>query len=53
MKKNLKLEQMLNSELDEVKGGQTDDTCVCENGGAGATIIIIEEPDPSRDPILV
>lgn len=46
--KNLELEELLNSELESVKGGishPVDDTCVCENGGAGA-VIVIETPDP-------
>lgn len=54
--KNLELERMLNSELENVKGGAshpTDDTCVCENGGAAATVIIIEEPDTENPEIYV
>lgn len=51
MKKNFKLEQMLNSELEEVKGGQTEDAiCICEQGGAGATVIVVEEPEEPEDP---
>lgn len=54
MKKNLKLEQLLNSELEEVKGGQTDENvCICENGGAGATVIVVEEPEQPSGPIQV
>lgn len=54
MKKNSKLEQMLNSELEEVKGGQAEeDVCICENGGAGATVIIVEPPVEPDGPIQV
>lgn len=51
MKKNFKLEQMLNSELEEVKGGQADEiVCVCNNGGAAATVIVVEDPEHPVDP---
>lgn len=54
--KNLELEQLLNSELESVKGGishPVDDTCICENGGAAATIIVVEpEPETPGDPII-
>lgn len=51
MKKNFKLEQMLNSELEEVKGGQSEEAvCICENGGAGATVIVVEEPEQPAEP---
>lgn len=54
--KNLELEQLLNSELESVKGGishPVDDTCICENGGAAATIIVVEpEPGTPGDPII-
>lgn len=51
MKKNFKLEQMLNSELEEVKGGQSEEAvCICENGGAGATVIVVEEPEQPVEP---
>lgn len=54
MKKNFELEQLLNSELEEVKGGQADEVvCICENGGAGATVIVVEEPEEPEGPVLV
>lgn len=37
------MEQMLSSEMKEIKGGATG-TCICENGGAGETVIVIKEP---------
>lgn len=44
--KNLELESLLSSEMEDVKGGVcAQDTCVCENGGAGAVIIYSGEPD--------
>lgn len=48
------MEQMLSSEMKEIKGGATG-TCICENGGAGETVIIIKEPtgptEPTEPPI--
>lgn len=42
---NTNLEQLLASEMEDVKGGAfSKDTCVCENGGAGA-IVIVEGPE--------
>lgn len=40
------MEALIASELKEIEGGSASEgTCVCENGGAGETIIvIIDEP---------
>lgn len=47
MKKN-EIESLLLSEMEEVNGGSGSRTCVCENGGAGETVIVYptvpEEP---------
>lgn len=46
------MEALLTSELTEIKAGAgSQGTCVCENGGAGETIIIIEDPTHPSDPI--
>ncbi|MGL5014140.1 MAG: hypothetical protein ACRC6V_07620 [Bacteroidales bacterium] len=38
------MEQLLSTEMENVQGGaQNQDTCVCENGGAGATVIIVDK----------
>lgn len=37
---NKSLETLLNSEMEEVLGGQASQgSCVCENGGAGSVVI--------------
>lgn len=44
---NFELESLLSSEMEDVKGGAcAQDTCVCENGGAGAVVIYNGGPDP-------
>lgn len=47
---NNELESLLNADMEEVVGG-TQDTCVCENGGAGAVVIVEQQPpvDPGND----
>lgn len=49
------MEEMLSSEMKEVQGGVNaqSGTCICENGGAGETVIIElpGQPEPSH-PIL-
>ena len=38
------IEEFLNSEMEEVKGGTgAQHTCVCEHGGAGAIVIRLPE----------
>ena len=44
------MEQMLSSEMKEIKGGATG-TCICEKGGAGETVIIVEDPTEPDPPI--
>lgn len=39
MRKN-EIEDLLLSEMEEVNGGSGSRTCVCDNGGAGETIIV-------------
>ncbi|MBQ7967608.1 MAG: hypothetical protein IJ290_06820 [Bacteroidaceae bacterium] len=35
------LENLLDSEMENIKGGtETTGTCICENGGAGQVVII-------------
>jgi hypothetical protein len=42
MKEN-ELEQLLATEMEDIQGGAEDaGTCVCENGGAGAVVIITQ-----------
>lgn len=43
--KSTDIESLLSSELEEVKGGSTG-TCVCEHGGAGETVIVVQPPPP-------
>lgn len=45
---NSDLEKMLDTELEKIKGGAASDdvVCVCENGGAAATVIVVEDPEP-------
>lgn len=48
MEKKSQMEILLSSELMEVEAGACmQGTCICENGGAGETIVINLE-DPSR-----
>lgn len=48
--KNQELEQLLATEMENVQGGaQNQDTCVCENGGAGATVIVVD-PEQLEQP---
>ena len=47
--KNQELEQLLATEMENVHGGaQNQDTCVCERGGAGATIVV--NPEQQEQP---
>ncbi|MBQ8245603.1 MAG: hypothetical protein IJZ42_00525 [Lachnospiraceae bacterium] len=43
------VENLLTSELENVNGGSAG-TCICENGGAGETVIIEVPPVPEDDP---
>lgn len=45
--KNNEIESLLLAEMEEVTGGSMG-TCVCENGGAGETVVIIRD-DSSND----
>ena len=48
MRKN-EIEDLLLSEMEEVNGGSGSSTCVCDNGGAGETIIVSPSvPDESE-----
>lgn len=40
MKKN-DIENLLLSEMEEVKGGSSSSTCICDHGGAGETVITL------------
>ena len=40
MRKN-EVEDLLLSEIEEVKGGSSSSTCICERGGAGETVITL------------
>lgn len=46
--KKKEIESLLLSEMEEVNGGSSSCSCVCDNGGAGETIIVYptnpEEP---------
>ena len=42
--KNNEIESLLLAEMEEVIGGSMG-TCVCENGGAGETVVIIQVHD--------
>lgn len=45
------METLMSSELKEVEAGTcSQGTCVCENGGAGETVIVLDPSQPS-DPI--
>lgn len=47
--KNQELEQLLATEMENVHGGaQNQDTCICERGGAGATIVV--NPEQQEQP---
>lgn len=40
MRKN-EIEDLLLSDMEEVKGGSGSSTCICERGGAGETVITL------------
>ena len=40
MRKN-DIENLLLSEMEEVEGGSSSGTCICERGGAGETVITL------------
>lgn len=47
--KNQQLEELLSSEMEVILGGsQANDTCICENGGAAATVIVVEPSEPTN-----
>ena len=53
--KDFELERLLDSEIEKIEGGTgAQGTCLCENGGAGETVIVYTPnvPEPNG-PILV
>lgn len=48
--KNFDLENLLNSEMENVEGGRSEGTCVCTSG-AGETVVVISHKQMPKDPI--
>ncbi len=44
--KNNEIEALLLSEMKEVTGGSATKSCICDNGGAGETVIV-QQPQSS------
>lgn len=49
--KNQELEQLLTAEMENIQGGAlSQDTCICENGGAASIVVV--DPEITDHPIL-